>query len=443
MLLEKATSEGIEGIVIGDAVQTQEDGYLVGPQNKTFSLELIRYIRERWGDGLSIIVSGGIHEPQDALQLLQAGADLVQVHSGLVYSGPGLPKRINEAVVYDQLKKQESSKREVANSKEQVETKSSPVRPKHLFTDFWKGWGWIALLGLGMIVGGLLAWIIAATVVILPYDEAFVGIDRGELSQINERLLHFMEHDRITLAGTMIAIGIVYWQLAFYGLRKGLHWARQTVLVSAAIGFSSFLLYLGFGYFDPLHALVSALLLPFFIIGMWTSRTYKPNDRPANLHNDTGWYVGLWGQLLFVILGISLTIGGIVISIIGMNQVFVPEDLIYLQTTAEELRQANPQLISLIAHDRAGFGGALFSLGVAILLLSLWGIRQGEQWVWWTLLGSGLPGFVAGFGVHYSIEYIDGWHLSPAVFVLLLYVVGLILLYPYLHKEVGHKRLIQ
>jgi dihydroorotate dehydrogenase len=439
ILLEQAIAEGVEGIVIGDAVQEKDGGYLVGPQNKTYSLELIRYIRNGWGEDLPIIASGGIHEPQDALQLLNEGVDLLQVHSGLVYSGPGLPKRINEAVVYEQLNIEESSRLDVANSKKHVESKSSPILSKHPFADFWKGWGWIVFLGLGMIVGGVLAWIVAATVVVLPYDEAFVGIDRADLSEINERLLHFMEHDRITLAGTMISIGIMYWQLAFFGLRRGLHWARQTVLVSAAIGFSSFFLYLGFGYFDPLHALVSSLLLPFFLIGIWGCRKYKPNDRPANLHNDNGWYVGLWGQLLFVILGFSLTIGGIIISIIGMNQVFVPEDLIYLQTTAKELRQANPYLISLIAHDRAGFGGALFSLGIAILLLSLWGIRQGEQWVWWTLLGSGLPGFVAGFGVHYRIEYIDGWHLSPAVFVLLLYVVGLVMLYPYLCMKVRSK----
>jgi dihydroorotate dehydrogenase len=372
IIIEIATQEGMEGIVIGDTTYSNGGGYLVGPQNKRYSLNLIRYIRSRWGDDLQIIASGGIHEPKDAIQLLNEGADLVQIHSGLVYSGPGLPKRINEAVVYEQLRIGES-KLEVTNSKTQVESKSGSILSKHLFADFWKGWGWIALLGLGMIVGGILAWIIAATVVVLPYDEAFVRMNRADLSQISEKLLHFMEHDRITLAGTMIAIGIVYWQLAFYGLRRGLHWARQTILVSGAIGFSSFFLYLGFGYFDPLHALVSSLLLPFFLIGMWKCRTYKPNDRPANLENNKRWYAGLWGQLLFVILGFSLTIGGIVISIIGMNQVFVPEDLIYLQTTAEELRQADPNLISLIAHDRAGFGGALFSLGIAILLLSLWG----------------------------------------------------------------------
>lgn len=32
--------------------------------------------------------------PQDAIEKLQAGADLVQVYSGFVYEGPGFVKRI-------------------------------------------------------------------------------------------------------------------------------------------------------------------------------------------------------------------------------------------------------------------------------------------------------------------------------------------------------------
>ena len=43
---------------------------------------------------------GGIHEPEDALRIREAGADLVAIDSGLVYSGPGLCKRINEAMLH-------------------------------------------------------------------------------------------------------------------------------------------------------------------------------------------------------------------------------------------------------------------------------------------------------------------------------------------------------
>lgn len=143
----------------------------------------------------------------------------------------------------------------------------------------------------------------------------------------------------------------------------------------------------------------------------------------------------MWGQLCFVVLGFALAIGGITIAAVGVTNVFVQTDLVYLEMTPAELNEVNPNLIPLIAHDRAGFGGALLCDAIAILIIALWGIGQGERWVWWTLLIGGAPGFYAGFSVHYGIGYIDYWHLSPAIFALLLYVVGIILLYPYLMRK--------
>ena len=74
-----------------------------------------------------------------------------------------------------------------------------------------------------MIVGGVLAWLIAATRVVLPYDEAFIGMTRAQLHAANGRLLAFMAHDRVTLAGTMISIGVLYAGLAWGGMRRNHH----------------------------------------------------------------------------------------------------------------------------------------------------------------------------------------------------------------------------
>jgi dihydroorotate dehydrogenase len=46
-------------------------------------------------DGLPIIGVGGIFSAQDAWRKILAGASLVQVYTGLVYEGAGLPRRIN------------------------------------------------------------------------------------------------------------------------------------------------------------------------------------------------------------------------------------------------------------------------------------------------------------------------------------------------------------
>ena len=46
-----------------------------------------------------IIAVGGIHSAQDAIDKIQAGANLVQIYTGLVYEGPALIKKINKELV--------------------------------------------------------------------------------------------------------------------------------------------------------------------------------------------------------------------------------------------------------------------------------------------------------------------------------------------------------
>jgi dihydroorotate dehydrogenase len=46
-----------------------------------------------------IVGVGGIMNPEDALRMLDAGADLIQLYTGLVYEGFGLPRRIRRAML--------------------------------------------------------------------------------------------------------------------------------------------------------------------------------------------------------------------------------------------------------------------------------------------------------------------------------------------------------
>ncbi|NQX70191.1 hypothetical protein HQN90_29045 [Paenibacillus alba] len=414
--LVDTAAEGCSGVVVGEAQrEAGTDGMRVGGAGALAAqLERVQVLREALGEASTIVAAGGVHQPQDALELLAAGANSVQLHSGLVYAGPGLPKRINEAIIYDRIQ----------HTEEQIPP------------SFWANWGWMNLLGIGMMVGGVLAWLIASTTVLLPYDETFLGVSRSVINRFNGHIIHFMSHDRITLAGTMISIGIFYSQLARHGLRSGLHWARTAVITSCAVGFSSFFLYLGYGYFDPLHATVAAILLPMLLLTMRGLKDY-PSRKPPGLLNDAVWRRAQWGQCCFVVLGFGLAIGGLTISFVGITNVFVDTDLVYIGLTAEQLGAWNNQLIPLIAHDRAGFGGALFSLAVAITASALWGVGQGKSWLWWTFLWGGLPGFTAGLLIHFHIGYMDFIHLLPVYIAVMLYGIGLYLLYPYLVSSAG------
>lgn len=63
------------------------------------STEVIRYLSEKSGKAFPIVGVGGIHSAEDALEKLDAGADLVQLYTGFIYEGPALVKRINKAVL--------------------------------------------------------------------------------------------------------------------------------------------------------------------------------------------------------------------------------------------------------------------------------------------------------------------------------------------------------
>lgn len=69
-------------------------GGLSGAPLKARSLSVIRRLRARVGDRLTLIGVGGIETAGDAWERLSAGADLVQVYTALIYNGPGLPKRL-------------------------------------------------------------------------------------------------------------------------------------------------------------------------------------------------------------------------------------------------------------------------------------------------------------------------------------------------------------
>lgn len=62
------------------------------------SLQVVRYVHQKSQGKIPIIAVGGIMSVQDALNMLDAGASLIQIYTGFIYEGPGLVKRINRAI---------------------------------------------------------------------------------------------------------------------------------------------------------------------------------------------------------------------------------------------------------------------------------------------------------------------------------------------------------
>jgi hypothetical protein len=95
----------------------------------------------------------------------------------------------------------------------------------------WPGWLWAGLVGAGLIVAGLGAAAITLGPVLLHYDRRYLGADVSDLNRLDRHLVGFLIHDRITMAGNMIGIGILYLLLA-QQMRQGYLWARRVLLIS-------------------------------------------------------------------------------------------------------------------------------------------------------------------------------------------------------------------
>ena len=84
-----------EGLVTDkEKISSIGNGGLSGKPLTRQSTEVIAYLRSKLGKNFPIIGVGGIMSPQDALDKINAGADLIQVYTGFIYEGPAFAKRI-------------------------------------------------------------------------------------------------------------------------------------------------------------------------------------------------------------------------------------------------------------------------------------------------------------------------------------------------------------
>jgi len=62
------------------------------------SNRVIRLLRAELGTSFPIIGVGGILSAADAVEKIRAGADAVQIYTGLIYEGPALVSRAAQAI---------------------------------------------------------------------------------------------------------------------------------------------------------------------------------------------------------------------------------------------------------------------------------------------------------------------------------------------------------
>ncbi len=75
-------------------IETMGAGGLSGSPELNMSVSVVKYLAEKSQKKFTIIGVGGIEDYRSAKMHLDAGADLIQVYTGLIYTGPNLVKKI-------------------------------------------------------------------------------------------------------------------------------------------------------------------------------------------------------------------------------------------------------------------------------------------------------------------------------------------------------------
>ncbi len=108
-ILRYCQQSGIDGIVAGNTTRSREglktsaskvesigNGGLSGAPLFEKSLAMVKHINEYTKGRLPVIGVGGIMTPEQAAQMLDAGASLIEIYTGFIYEGPSFVKRINK-----------------------------------------------------------------------------------------------------------------------------------------------------------------------------------------------------------------------------------------------------------------------------------------------------------------------------------------------------------
>ena len=96
-LLDVCLAQGVAGLIATNTtierpgVPTAEAGGLSGRPLAPRALQVVRFVTKE--SGLPVIGVGGITTPDDVTRMLDAGAALVQLYTGLIYHGPRLVRQ--------------------------------------------------------------------------------------------------------------------------------------------------------------------------------------------------------------------------------------------------------------------------------------------------------------------------------------------------------------
>ncbi len=95
--------------------------------------------------------------------------------------------------------------------------------------------------------------------------------------------------------------------------------------------------------------------------------------------------------------------------------------------TAEQIRSFSPDLYEYISHLQVAVSAFIIALGVAVIALAWYGIRNGERWALWTAFITPVIGVAIALPLHFPYGLATLGHLGLIYLDALILLVGTVL----------------
>jgi len=283
---------------------------------------------------------------------------------------------------------------------------------------------------------------------LLPHDIHYLGMDAADICRAIVRscqTVDLMARDRAVLGGVLCGVGVLYLWLTVFPLGRGEQWAWWTLWISGATGVAGFLAYLGNGYYlATWQGAATLLLLPVFVTGMGRTRRVLagPLDPRRILRRGPPFEASnriTWGRVLLLIGAGSTALAGLTIMWSAVTDPVRLDELPFYGLSRPALGYIAPRFAILLTHDRAGFGGGIFTMGLTIFLC-LWCARPSRDLLQ-AVAGAGGVSLTTGLVAYGTVRYADIRDLTLTLCAALTLVVGLALAWPArTASELGRRR---
>jgi hypothetical protein len=138
-----------------------------------------------------------------------------------------------------------------------------------------------------------------------------------------------------------------------------------------------------------------------------------------------------WGSSLIALAGVGMIGYAVIFFVLNFTDQFLelgigPEQV---DVGREEIMAFSPSLYHYVGHLHLAVAGFLAALGVAVVFLAMYGIRQGHRWAWVAAVTAPVLALAVALPAHYPNGFDTLGHLGLIYLDAVILVAGAVLAY--------------